>query len=56
MDDSNLCEQGQEDDNTRGDAPVEKQATDQEDSIIDALNHIRIIHACMLCRSDDAGA
>ena len=35
MDDSNLCEQGQEDDNTRLDAPVDNQATDQEDSIID---------------------
>ncbi len=35
MDDSNLCEQGQEDDDTRDDAPVENQATDQEDSIID---------------------
>ncbi len=35
MDDSNLCEQGHEDDDTRVDAPVENQATDQEDSIID---------------------
>ncbi len=35
MDDSNLCEQGQEDDDTRVDAPVVNQATDQEDSIID---------------------
>ena len=35
MDDSNLCEQGQEDDDTRVDAPMEDQATDQEDSIID---------------------
>ncbi len=34
--DSNLCEQGQEDDDTRVDAPpVEYQATDQEVSIID---------------------
>ena len=35
MDDSNLCEQGQEDDDTRIVATVEKQAIDQEDSIID---------------------
>ncbi len=35
MDDSNMCEQGQEDDDTGVDAPVENQATDQEDSIID---------------------
>ncbi len=35
MDDSNMCEQGQEDDNTGVDAPVENQTTDQEDSIID---------------------
>jgi hypothetical protein len=31
----NMCEQGQEDDDTGVDAPVENQATDQEDSIID---------------------
>ena len=35
VDDSNMCEQGQEDDNTGVDAPVESQTTDQEDSIID---------------------
>ncbi len=36
MDDSNICEQGQvEDDDTRVDEPVENQATDQEDSIKD---------------------
>jgi hypothetical protein len=35
MHDSNLCEQGQEDDDSRVDSPVENQATDQEDSIID---------------------
>ncbi len=35
MDDSNLCEQGQEDDDTRVDASVENQATDQGDSIRD---------------------
>ncbi len=35
MDDSNMCEQGQEDEDTGVDAPVENQATDQEDSIID---------------------
>ena len=31
----NMCEQGQEDDDTGVDAPVENQATDQEDSLID---------------------
>ena len=35
MDDYNICEQGHEDDDTGADAPVENQATDQEDSIID---------------------
>ena len=35
MDDSNMCEQGQEDDDSGVDAPVENQTTDQEDSIID---------------------
>jgi hypothetical protein len=36
MDDSNICEQGQvEDNNARVDAPFEKQAIDQEDSILD---------------------
>jgi hypothetical protein len=35
MDDSNLCEQGQEDNDTRVDAPGENQAADQEESIID---------------------
>ena len=35
MDDSNMCEQGQEDDNTGVNAPVENQTTNQEDSIID---------------------
>ncbi len=35
MDDSNLFEQGQEDADTRAEAPFENQATDQEDSIID---------------------
>ncbi len=34
MEDSNMCEQGQEDDDTGVDAPVENQATDQKDSII----------------------
>ncbi len=34
MDDSNLCEQGQEEDDTGVAAPVENQAIDQEDSII----------------------
>ncbi len=33
MDDSNMCEQGQDDDDTGVDAPVENQTTDQEDSI-----------------------
>ena len=35
MDDSNMCEQDQEDDDTGVDAPIENQTTDQEDSIID---------------------
>jgi hypothetical protein len=35
MDDSNLCEQSQEVDDTGVDVPVENQAIDQEDSIID---------------------
>ncbi len=36
MDDSNICEQCQvQDDDTRVDAPVDDQVTDQEDSIID---------------------
>ena len=35
MDDSNMCEQDHEDDDTGVDAPVENQTTDQEDSIID---------------------
>ena len=35
MDDSNMCEQGQEDDYTGVNAPIENQTTDQEDSIID---------------------
>ena len=34
MDDSNMCEQDHEDDDTGVDAPVENQTTDQEDSII----------------------
>jgi len=35
MDDSNMCEQDHEEDDTEVDAPVENQTTDQEDSIID---------------------
>ncbi len=35
MDDSNLCEQSQEDDDTGVDVPVENQMIEQEDSIID---------------------
>jgi hypothetical protein len=35
MDDPNLREQGHEDDDTGVEEPVENQATDQEDSIID---------------------
>ena len=35
MDDSNMCEQGQEDDDTVVNASVENQTTDQEDSIVD---------------------
>ena len=35
MDDSNMCEQDNEDDDTGVDAPIENQTTDQEDSIID---------------------
>ena len=35
MDDSNVCEQDHEDDETGVNAPVENQTTDQEDSIID---------------------
>ncbi len=35
IDDSNMCEQGQEDDDTGVDVPVKNQTTDQDDSIID---------------------
>jgi hypothetical protein len=41
--DSNMCEQGQEDDGTGVDAPVENQTTDQEDSIIDEMLNLSTV-------------
>ncbi len=39
----NMCEQGQENDDTGVDAPVENQATDQEDSIRDEMLNLGTI-------------
>jgi hypothetical protein len=54
MDDSNLCEQGQEDDHNWVDAPVEileNQATFQEDSIIDETLDLSTVKDCTLSKS-----
>jgi hypothetical protein len=51
MDDSNSCEQGQENDNTRADAPVENQAADQEDSIIDETLDLSTVKASTRSKS-----
>ena len=51
MDDSNMCEQGQEDDDTGVDAPVENQTTDQEDSIVDETVHLSTVRDCTRSKS-----
>ncbi len=51
MDGSNMCEQGQEDGDTGVDAPVENQATDQEDSIIDETLNLTTVRDCTRSKS-----